>query len=101
VAVDERQQDHANGNERREVSLLRVGVDFKWHKEASGSRDTFACAQRGGAGSVARRRLIGRPQRLEKCHQCSGLRRAQIFSIGWHISSALDYLTYELVFGEA
>jgi hypothetical protein len=40
-------------------------------------------------------------QRLEECHQRSGFRRTQVLAIGWHISSALDHLPNELIFGKA
>jgi hypothetical protein len=36
-------------------------------------------------------------QRLEESHKGSGLRRAQIFSIGRHIAAALDNLAYQLI----
>src|SRR5271165_3526401 len=40
-------------------------------------------------------------QSLEKSDQRRGLSRAQVFSIGWHVSATLDYLADQLVLREA
>jgi hypothetical protein len=39
-------------------------------------------------------------QCIQKCHKRSSFRRAEIFSVGWHISSTLDYLANKLIFGK-
>src|SRR6266699_5250717 len=39
-------------------------------------------------------------QSLEKCYECSGLRRTQILSVRRHVSAALNYLANELVLRE-
>src|ERR1700691_5021884 len=52
------------------------------------------------AGSIARRRLSSRVERLEKSHECSGLRGTQIFSVSGHVAAALDDLANELILGE-
>src|ERR1700730_7583398 len=49
------------------------------------------------SGSVACRRLTRRMQRLKECHESSRLSRAKIFAIGWHVSTALDHLAYQLI----
>jgi hypothetical protein len=36
-------------------------------------------------------------QRLKECHESSRFCRTKIFAIGWHVSSALDHLTYQLI----
>ena len=51
--------------------------------------------------SIARWRLSLRMQRVKERHHDGCLRRAQIFSVGWHIASALDNLSHELIPGEA
>src|ERR1700756_1014368 len=39
-------------------------------------------------------------QRFKECHQCGCLRRAQVLSVGRHVSPALDHLANELVLGQ-
>src|SRR5580700_5809071 len=39
-------------------------------------------------------------QRLEKCHQRSGLRRTQGFSVGGHVAATLNHLPDELILRE-
>ena len=51
--------------------------------------------------SVARWSLSRRVERVKERHHGGCLRRVQILSVGWHIASALDHLTYELIPGEA
>src|SRR5450755_204015 len=51
--------------------------------------------------SIVCRFLIRRVQRLQKSHQRGGLRRAEVLSIRWHISSTLDHLANKLIFGQA
>src|SRR6516162_586065 len=48
-------------------------------------------------GSIPRRRLSGRVKRGEECYECGCLRRAQILSVGRHVTATLDHLTNELV----
>src|SRR5713226_8717213 len=47
-----------------------------------------------------RRRLSSWVECLQERHECSRLRRAQVFSVGWHVAAALDHLTYELILRE-
>lgn len=56
-----------------------------------------ACSNYRGVGSVSRWHLPSRMERLKEGHERSCFRRAQIFSIGRHIASALDHLPDELV----
>src|SRR6516162_4314446 len=58
------------------------------------SRTRFDCER---ARRVPRRLLPDGMQRLEKCHERRGLRRAEIFSVGRHVSAPLDHLPDELV----
>jgi hypothetical protein len=34
---------------------------------------------------------------LKECHESSRLSGTKIFAVGWHISTALDHLAYQLV----
>src|SRR5580658_5888977 len=56
-----------------------------------------ACSSFNCAGSVLRRGLSGRVQRLEKRHERGRLRRTPVVSVGWHVATALDHLADELV----
>src|ERR1700759_251273 len=58
-------------------------------------------ALRDAAGSVASGRLTGGMQRAEKGYERGGFRRTEIFAVGRHIAAALNYLTNELVLGQA
>src|SRR5262245_20728157 len=52
------------------------------------------------AGSIARGCLPRWMQRLEKCDECGGFRRTQVFSISRHVAASLNYLPDELVVRE-
>src|SRR5262245_47827526 len=52
------------------------------------------------AGSIARGCLSRWMQRLEKCDECGGFRRTQVFSISRHVAASLNYLPDELVVRE-
>src|SRR5215467_12097039 len=52
------------------------------------------------AGCIAGRRLAGGMQGPEKGHQSCGFRRAQVFSVSWHVASALNHLPDQLVLRE-
>src|SRR6476660_4480614 len=39
-------------------------------------------------------------QRVKERHDGGCLRRVQILSVGWHVASALDHLSHELIPGE-
>src|SRR6266700_6740617 len=49
------------------------------------------------ARSITRRSLPGGMQSLEKCHECSRLRRTQILSVRRHVAAPLNHLANELV----
>ena len=46
---------------------------------------------------IARRRLTGRSERGHESHDCFDLVGRQVFAVCWHIPSALDDLTHELI----
>src|SRR5215831_12328201 len=52
------------------------------------------------AGSIACRSLSWWMQRLEKCDECGGFRRTQVFSISRHVAASLNDLPDELVVRE-
>src|SRR5216684_1764137 len=62
--------------------------------------DLRRCIEDGGPRGVVRGRLPGRMERLEECHERSGLRRAEVLSIARHVATALDHLADQLVLRE-
>ena len=47
-----------------------------------------------------RRRLSSWVECLQERHECSRLRRTQVFPVGWHVAAALDHLADELILRE-
>src|SRR5205085_10169272 len=61
----------------------------------------LAFTERRGLRSIARGLLISRVQSFQKRHKRGCFRWAEVFSIGRHISSALDHLANQLIFGKS
>jgi hypothetical protein len=57
-------------------------------------------AQGDVARSIARWNLSPRMQGFKKCDQSGSFGRSQIFSVRWHVSAALDYLSNQLILGK-
>src|SRR5262245_8475628 len=58
-----------------------------------GAEDDISCG-------IARRRLIGRMQRLEEGDQCRRFCRAEVLPVRRHVAAALNGLSNQLVLGE-
>ena len=77
---------------------MRMRLQLSWPTGETDCRRILPASSKcQSSGSVSRRRLSRRMQRLKECHESSRLGRSKIFAISWHVSPALDHLAYQLV----